>query len=223
LLAEIEFDMARLCPDYLHLSTDIRRFVSSKLILKPNSLLGIVSAHPGEGCTTLALAISSTLSELHDNVLYLESEPQESNTLLDQLAEPEAYGLTEWLAAETQLSQSIQAVRKSRLSILPYGHANLSGTQLENAGRIRQLLCTLREQFDITVVDVPPVLTSETACALIRELDQIVIVVEANQTNVEDVAEIITLCGDVPIAGVFLNKATLKLPKWLSSILGRAV
>jgi Mrp family chromosome partitioning ATPase len=220
LLGEIERDMTQLCPEYVQLAMDVRRFASTKLSIKDHSLVGIVSAHSGEGRTTLALAVAATLAEMHDRVLYVECETQEESTLLDQLAEPEAYGLTEWVSSEASLDDSIVPSRKQSLSILPHGHAYLTASNLEKSVLVRRLFPELRKEFNVTVVDLPPVLSNEAAAALIAEMDQILIVVEADQTEVEDVAELVELCGDIPIAGIFLNKVTQRLPEWLSSILG---
>jgi len=158
---------------------------------------------------------------MHDSVLYLECDAQGSQTLLDQLSESEPYGLSECVASGAPLRETIQPSKKRRLSILPYGHADLEATNLEKAGYIRRLFPALKQEFDITIVDLPPLLRNEAAIHLLREMDQVLVIVEANRTKVEDVAQVVELCGDVEIAGIFINKVTRRLPKWLLSVLGK--
>jgi hypothetical protein len=65
---------------------------------------------------------------------------------------------------------------------------------------------------------MPAVLTNEGTPALIKELDNILLVVGANQTTSAEVEETIRLCGYIPVGGIFLNKLKYAAPDWLLSL-----
>jgi Mrp family chromosome partitioning ATPase len=183
-----------------------------------NQVLGVVSAKGGEGRTTVALALAAALSEMHHRVIYVECDSSDSSTLLGQMGEPQVEGLSEWLGGDSNLNAAIYETGSGQLFVLPYGNAAVRSTPLETVSRMRILFDRLRGMFDVVVVDMPAVLTNEGTPALIKELDNILLVVGANQTTSGEVEETVRLCGYIPVTGIFLNKLTYSAPEWVMSL-----
>jgi Mrp family chromosome partitioning ATPase len=178
----------------------------------------VASALPGSGCTTIALSLATALADIHGNVLYVEAEPSEEETLQPQTGYVATSGLQGYLRHESTLEESILITGKAGLRLLPSGHARVPMSPLERLAGMRTLFSTFRRDFDITVVDLPPLITSEDGPGVLAEVDGVVLVVAAGQTNIDEVKNAIALCGDVPIEGVVMNRATRETPSWLAKL-----
>jgi Mrp family chromosome partitioning ATPase len=73
---------------------------------------------------------------------------------------------------------------------------------------LRQLLLDLRKNWDVVVVDTPPVLVVNDALVIARAVDGIVIVVESGQTSRKLVIDLRSRCEGAGIEplGVIVNK-----------------
>jgi Mrp family chromosome partitioning ATPase len=69
------------------------------------------------------------------------------------------------------------------------------------------------------VIDVPALLANEDAPALVGQLDGAVLVVGAGHARDYEVAEAVSLLGDVPVRGVLLNQVRRWTPDWVASLL----
>ncbi len=216
--SEIERDLNIACPEYSEFVTSLRRFASGRLSSLSNQVLGVVSARGGEGRTTVALALAAALSEMHQKVIYVECDSGDSSNLLSQMGEARVEGLSEWLGGDSNLNAAIYETGAGQLFVLPYGKTAVRSTPLETVSRMRILFDRLRGMFDVVVVDMPAVLTNEGTPALMKELDNILLVVGANQTTSAEVEETVRLCGYIPVSGIFLNKLTYSAPEWIMSL-----
>ena len=108
-------------------------------------------------------------------------------------------------------------LRLSRIGSAPVATGSLSGngrpvTRVES---VRGLYGFLRSNFNLVIVDCPPVITGQQAAALASVADGTVLVVEAERTRVTDVArtrETLEQLG-AKILGVVLNKRRRRIPK----------
>jgi Mrp family chromosome partitioning ATPase len=84
------------------------------------------------------------------------------------------------------MSQRMAAVRRTAidgLSLLPCGtDANATPELLEPAS-LRGLLQQLKQDYDLIVLDTPPVLVSADAATLAASADGVIMVVRAGQTD----------------------------------------
>jgi Mrp family chromosome partitioning ATPase/uncharacterized protein involved in exopolysaccharide biosynthesis len=111
--------------------------------------------------------------------------------------------------------QAIQPTTVPRLSVLaagtrPGGHAELKGTEM------RPLLARLASQFDVIILDTPPVLVNADAAILAPLADGVILVVRAGQTEreaVEQAYEQLMAAGG-HVLGVVLNDPAGEIRKY---------
>ncbi len=74
--------------------------------------------------------------------------------------------------------------------------------------RLRQLLLDLRKNWDVVVVDTPPVLVVNDALVIARAVDGLAIVIESGQTSRKLVVDLRGRCEGAGIepVGVIVNK-----------------
>ncbi len=218
ILDEIDHDITKVSPRFAELSNSLRHFAANKLSDRQNIVIGVSSAGPGEGRTTVSLILASALADIRGNVLYVEMSQPGRGSLQEETAYVPSAGLERILRSETSLGESVLVSGRQGLSILPSGTRESGSPSMQRITRLRSLLGVLRSTFDVTIVDLPPLLASEDAAGVIGSIDGIVMVVATGCTSLPDVQRAVDLCGDLPIEGIIMNRSTRKAPRWLSGM-----
>jgi tyrosine-protein kinase Etk/Wzc len=148
--------------------------------------LVVTSAAPGEGKTMTAANLAVTLAYDGLRVLLVDCDIRRPRVHgLFQL--PRAPGLMELLRASGDPdAPPIRAIREtpvSRLSVLTCGALPVNASNLLSGTRMRVLLRELQEQFDIIVLDTPPVLATADASIVASLTDGVLLVVRAGATD----------------------------------------
>jgi tyrosine-protein kinase Etk/Wzc len=148
--------------------------------------LVVTSAAPGEGKTMTAANLAVTLAYDGLRVLLVDCDIRRPRIHgLFQL--PRAPGLMELLRASSDPdAPPIRAIRETpvaRLSVLTCGALPVNAANLLSGTRMRVLLGELQEQFDIIVLDTPPVLATADASIVASLTDGVLLVVRAGTTD----------------------------------------
>jgi succinoglycan biosynthesis transport protein ExoP len=123
----------------------------------------------------------------------------------------ERVGLTSVLLGEKTLEQVVLPVPDfDRLSLLPAGPVPPNPAELLNGARVQDVFATLREHFDLVLIDSPPVLPVTDAAILSRYADATLMLVAAGQTRRGDLHRAVEKLNQVgaTILGLVLNKVT---------------
>jgi capsular exopolysaccharide synthesis family protein len=158
--------------------------------------LVVTSAAPQEGKTLIAANLAATFARAGADVLLIDCdihrprlhrmfEVSRAPGLMD-LLRVDYGGLHYETARRSAMSQRLAAVRKTsidRLSFLPCGADPQSTPELLEPANLRGLLLQLRTQYDVIVLDTPPVLVSADAATLAASADGVILVVRAGQTD----------------------------------------
>ncbi|HEX6105211.1 MAG TPA: polysaccharide biosynthesis tyrosine autokinase [Gemmatimonadales bacterium] len=147
--------------------------------------LVVTSAAPGEGKTLTAANLAVTLAYDGLNVLLVDCDIRRPRVHgLFHL--PRAPGLMELLMAHDRAGAPPPAIRQTtvaRLSVLPCGALPMNAANLLSSTRMRILLEDLKQQFDIIVLDTPPVLATADAGIVGALTDGVLLVVRAGATD----------------------------------------
>jgi tyrosine-protein kinase Etk/Wzc len=148
--------------------------------------LVVTSAAPGEGKTMTAANLAVTLAYDGLRVLLVDCDIRRPRIHgLFQL--PRAPGLMELLRAsgdpDAPQPRAIRETPVARLSVLTCGALPVNAANLLSGTRMRVLLRELQEQFDIIVLDTPPVLATADACIVASLTDGVLLVVRAGTTD----------------------------------------
>jgi tyrosine-protein kinase Etk/Wzc len=148
--------------------------------------LVVTSAAPGEGKTLTAANLAVTLAYDGLRVLLVDCDIRRPRVhSLFQL--PRAPGLMELLRAsgdpDAPPPRAIRETPVARLSVLTCGALPVNAANLLSGTRMRVLLGELQEQFDIIVLDTPPVLATADASIVASLTDGVLLVVRAGTTD----------------------------------------
>lgn len=176
-------------------------------------VVGVTSAFPGDGKTTLALALARQCARSGRRTLLIDADLRR-RSLDTLLAVPaDQPGLVQVLSGACRaIDRALLSETASGLRILPAGGSPESPQDLLGSPQARVLLGALRELCDVVVVDLPPVLAVSDALAVARALDEALLVVRWDRTPRDAARAALHELGaiELPVAGVVLNAVDLR-------------
>lgn len=154
--------------------------------------LVVTSAGPQEGKTLIASNLAVTFARGGARVLLVDCDIHRPR-LHRVFHASRAPGLMDLLRADpadsaqhTAVNHRLAAVRRTsidRLSFLPCGADPQNTPELLEPATLRGLLKQLRTEFDVILLDTPPVLVSADASTLAASADGVIMVIRAGQTD----------------------------------------
>jgi capsular exopolysaccharide synthesis family protein len=172
----------------------------------------ITSAGKGEGKSSIVSNLGIALAEINLKVLLIDADMRKPH-LHDIFNVSNSWGLSDLLREKSSLENCpVEALSRKTdiegLSLLPSGPGTLSIANLLYSRRLADLLKRLRAEFDIVVIDTPPMLYISDARVLGRLADGAILVLRASKTT-RDAARAAKqrLVDDgIPVLGTILNE-----------------
>jgi succinoglycan biosynthesis transport protein ExoP len=130
----------------------------------------ITSAVPGEGKTTLSTNLAASFVQQGKRVLLLEADMRRP-AIRTNMGLPGSGGLSLLLTGQAQENAIFVHPQMPGLFLLPEGAVPAFPSELLESDRMRDLLIRLREEFDVIVIDAPPVLPVADARVLSEMAD----------------------------------------------------
>src|SRR5690606_6739547 len=172
---------------------------------EPHKVVAISSSLPQEGKSTLAANLALSQSQTK-RVLLIDADLRRP-VVARQLGLPEAgIGLTEMLMHAAG-ADAIQSVEGTNLRVLAAGKQPPNPLELLSTDRFREVLSALRAQFDLVVIDCPPLQLVSDALVIGSNATGLIYVVEAGKTPVSLARKNIKRVRDaeVRLFGIALN------------------
>jgi capsular exopolysaccharide synthesis family protein len=187
---------------------------------RPMKVLGITSAMPAEGktITTVNLALTSARANLDRRVLLIDADLRRSQ-VAESLGIRSRPGLSELLSGDAELLDIVRRFQSSRLAVIPAGASVMEPTQLLASPKMRELLSTMRQNFDEIYIDMPPTLPFADSAILGSQADGLVLVIRANVTPFQQVSQALEQLASAQVVGCVLNGAELSAAPYLKSYL----
>ena len=150
----------------------------------PAKVILITSAVPGEGKTTLSMNLAASFVQQGKTVLLLEADMRRP-AIRSSMGLPGRSGLSLLLAGESHENENAIFVHPQvpGLYLLPEGAVPAFPSELLESDRMRELMTNLREEFDVIVIDAPPVLPVADARVLSEMADETIQVVRIGVTT----------------------------------------
>ena len=188
-------------PAFFHLFAALERQT------RPAGVLGITSAIPGEGKTTLALYLARTIACSTDQRVCLLDLSLGQDEICRRIGvSPAPAGAMGFLEAGQPLAV-LECGGLFPLSVAPAGRAPNNPARTARSPRVAELLSSLRAAYDLVIVDLPSV-AGDNAVPLAHQMDSLVLVVRAGATPRGLIQGAVETLGHDRISGVVLNRVT---------------
>ena len=144
----------------------------------PKSLL-VTSTQPSEGKSSTALALAQNFARRGHRVLLVDGDLRKPTFR----AATDEVGITRLLTNEESIALHIAPTQFDRLFLLPCGPLPPNPADLLATPRFGAIIDEAVEQFDLVIVDAPPVLGLADAPLLAAACHDVLFVVEAGRTR----------------------------------------
>jgi len=153
---------------------------------RPPQVVVVSSALPGDGKSTSASNLAVTLAQQGSRTLVVDGDLRRGllHTVFGVKQEP---GLTHVLLGRATLEEAIREVPVSGtehvLYVMPAGVFPPNPSEMLGSERMRTLLVTLRERFDVVIFDAPPLNLVTDAAVLGTLADSTILIARAGSTD----------------------------------------
>jgi len=146
------------------------RALRTGLALTGSRVIAITAARPGEGKTTLTIALGRALAAAGLRVVAIDGDIRQPS--FDPVfSSGGAVGLTDLLAGLAGLDDILQRDSLTPLQVIDGGTQGRDALSLFLSPALPDLLEKLRDRFDVVLLDVPPVFALAEARVLARVAD----------------------------------------------------
>jgi capsular exopolysaccharide synthesis family protein len=166
----------------------------------------VTSSVPEEGKTTTVTNLAITMAQAGQRVVLVEGDLRRPKIAENLGLEP-AVGLTTVLVGRLGLREAIQAHRIPNLSVLTSGAIPPNPSELLQSQAMALVLNQLRTDFDVVLVDAPPLLPVTDAAIIAAQSDGALLVVRHGKTTRDQVRHCVERLTsvDAKAVGVVFN------------------
>ena len=191
---------------YRSLRTNI---IYAKADKKVKSLL-VSSPQPGEGKSTTTANLAIAFAQLNKRTLLVDADLRKP-VIHNVFEKDRGPGLSEYLVGEVKdVKTIIHPTKIENLFVVTAGSLPPNPSELLGSGRMSLLVNQLEEEWDMVLFDSPPIVAVTDASMISAEIDAIVMVVKAGQTELSAIDRALDTIMNVeaPLIGVILNGAS---------------
>lgn len=191
--------------------------IDSLLPQARGKVVQFIGSRAGEGASTIAREFGiMTAHKLNKSVLILDADQQNPKQHIYSGITPE-YGWEDLLKNGGAFDKVIYQVKESNLYICPVSSNIVITHDVFDSPKMVDLWNKLKEHFDLIIVDSPPATSSPDGIAISRNVDGVVLVLEAEKTRwqVADKAKEAIEKNGGNILGVVLNKRQYHIPDFI--------
>ena len=173
-------------------------------------VLVLTSAGPSEGKSTVVSNLAIALAEIKQRVLVIDADMRKprQHTIFDVTNERGLSTLLEERPLKpATLEGVVQESNVPGLFVLPSGPATRAASSLLYSGNMPELLAKFKSEFDIVLIDTPPMLQMPDARVVGRMADAVILVARAGHTTREAAMAARGRLGedDTRVLGTILN------------------
>lgn len=187
----------------------LRTNIQFSSVDKPIRTLLVTSSSPSEGKSTTAANLAVVMAQTGQRVVLVDTDLRRP-VIHKVFGVPNNVGITTALLAgdNTTIEEQLQPTEIENLSLLTSGPIPPNPSELLGSHRMQTLVHKLGQQADMVIFDSPPVLAVTDAAVLGRQVDGVLLVVDAGQTRELALAQAVSELQKTGanVLGVALNR-----------------
>jgi capsular exopolysaccharide synthesis family protein len=208
-------------PHYYDLLKGFRAKVEYKMDTLNLRVLAVSSAVAGEGKSLTAINLAVNMASTgRKNVLLMDMDLRKSS-VARELGMASDNGLSEYLLGSVPKEKILRNSVMPGLTVIVGGKTISSPADILAGERFRSLLHGLREQFDLVILDTPPILPVPDAVTISEQVDAFILLFRFNHTPHQLFRQAIEELGERKIVGVVLNGEEKKPDKYYHKYYGK--
>lgn len=179
---------------------------------RPLRTLVVTSSGPREGKTTIATNLAISLAQSGKRVLLIDTDLRRPRVHKAMAIENAELGATSVMSGSVALQDAlVRSEQTPGLCILPCGPIPETPSELLHQAGFRALLSQAADDFDVVLLDSPPLGAVTDAAIIAPQVDGVIVVVNSNRTTRESLRGALRQLRDVSanVAGGVLNNVDI--------------
>ena len=175
----------------------------------------ITSRYANEGKSYVTMNLMRTLARMGKRVVVVDTDLRASGIQADyqlRTENREMPGLSDFLSGQCSLSEALYETNEPGAWLIPAGHEAPNPLKLLDTDMMKQLMEMLNDEFDVVLVDTPPIGLLVDAVALAKFCDGALLVVgyeHGKKKDLTDAVDRIKQTGCM-VLGAVLNDVRFK-------------
>jgi capsular exopolysaccharide synthesis family protein len=151
-------------------------------------IIQVSSPEPSDGKTTTVANLALAAAQSGKKVLLIDADLRRPmvHTLFGL---PSDIGLSDVLTGEIEFLNAIRPTDVDMLSVLPAGQPPGNPSELLSSAALSQVLAEARREFDLVLVDGPPLLAVSDPCIIGRQTDGLLLVLRLGKSSLQAVRQ----------------------------------
>ena len=175
---------------------------------KELKVIMVTSPSPSEGKSTVVQYLAQTIAQTGKKVMAVDGDLI-NPTLHRRWSIPNQHGLSNLIVGDADFTVFTTLKEYPNLSVITTGPIPPNSSELLGSARMKHLMDRLREEYDVIIMDTPPVLPVTDAVVASSLADGVILVVQAGRTRSGEVlhAQEALEAAHANLLGVVLNRA----------------
>lgn len=150
---------------------------------KKSRVIGVTSAQPSEGKSTVTINLAYSFAELGKSVLLIDGDMRRP-TVHSNVGAQISPGLSEVLAGAESLKNAItrykSSIGRTCFDLIPAGELPVNPSELLNSSRFQKLIEVVSSAYEYVIIDLPPVNAVVDAVSASKVTDGLIVVIREN-------------------------------------------
>jgi capsular exopolysaccharide synthesis family protein len=175
-------------------------------------LICFTSCLPNEGKSNVSFNLAVSFTESGKKVAFIDADLRRSTIIGRYKPDRAVFGLTHYLSGQKNLDEVLYETNIPNLDIIFTGPVPPNPSELLGSDYFSDLFSILRGEYDVVIVDTPPLGSVIDSVIVSKNCDGTILVVEANAISYKFAQKVIRQLEQVnsKILGAVLNKVEKK-------------
>lgn len=166
----------------------------------------VTSSAPGEGKTTISTNLAASFAQANKRCVIVDCDLRKPR-LYALFGDKDSDGFLDYLFGQTQFEKIIKKSEVRNLDFITGGSIPPNPSEILGSQAMKEFIEKLKSEYDIVILDSPPIMAVSDSEILSRFVDTCILVVSASTSEIDWLKEAVTLLkhDNINLAGVLLN------------------
>lgn len=151
-------------------------------------IIGVSGLIPGVGKSFVSVNLAALCANAGKRVLLIDADLRKGR-LHKEFGIKRADGLSQVLLHSAEIKNVISNTDVENLYLIPCGKVPANPAELLSSKHYEELIANLEKEFDLIIIDTPPIMLVTDAALACRQASQVVMVIEYNKHSLEAIQE----------------------------------